>query len=97
MKVNPQANLLGPSFRAVRPAKGPGGGQDFLSFLKGQISEVDRLQHEAAAAATGLALGKVGIQETMISIQKAGISFRLLVQVRNKAIEAYHEIMRMQF
>lgn len=40
--------------------------------------------------------GKVDLHEMMISMEKADISLRLLVQVRNKAIDAYQEIMRMQ-
>jgi flagellar hook-basal body complex protein FliE len=41
--------------------------------------------------------GKAGIHETMIALQKADISLRLLLQIRNKAMDAYREVMRMQF
>ena len=99
MKIDAAANPLGKNFRLVRPAteaeQAKGG--DFLSYLKRQLGEVDRLQQEADAASAGLGLGKVGIQEAMIAVQKADVSFRLLVQVRNKALDAYREIMRMQF
>jgi flagellar hook-basal body complex protein FliE len=98
VKIDPKAaSPLGPNFRQVRRASGQEEGRDFLSLLKGQIEAVDLLQHEADAASAGLALGKVGIQEAMITVQKADIAFRLLVQVRNKAIEAYREVMHMQF
>ena len=40
--------------------------------------------------------GQVDLHEVMISMEKADISLRMLVQVRNKAIDAYQEIMRMQ-
>jgi flagellar hook-basal body complex protein FliE len=97
LKITPQTNPLGPNFRQVRQVgSGPEAGGDFLSFLQGKIKEVDLLQHEADAAASGLALGKVGIQEAMVAVQKADISFRLLMQVRNKAIEAYREVIHMQ-
>ena len=98
MKIDPKAaSPLGPNFRQVRRVGGQEEGRDFLSLLKGQIEAVDLLQQEADAASAGLALGKVGIQEAMITVQKADIAFRLLVQVRNKAIEAYREVMHMQF
>jgi flagellar hook-basal body complex protein FliE len=90
-------NPLGPAFKGVRPAQEAGGASDFLSMLKSQIAEVNDLQHEADAASSGLALGKVGIQEAMIAVQKADVSFRYMMQIRNKAIEAYREVMRMQF
>jgi flagellar hook-basal body complex protein FliE len=96
VKVN-AAGALPPNFRLVRPVPERQSGQDFLSFLKARIGEVESLQHEADAAVSGLAVGKVGIQEAMIAVQKADISFRLLMQVRNKALEAYREVMRMQF
>jgi flagellar hook-basal body complex protein FliE len=41
--------------------------------------------------------GKKDIHQAMISIEQAHISMRLLIQVRNKVISAYEEIMRMQF
>ena len=41
-------------------------------------------------------LGKVDIHQAMIAMEKAGISFSLLHQVRNKLITAYEEVMRMQ-
>lgn len=98
MKINPQAaGALPPNFRLVRPVPEGQGGQDFLSFLKRQLGGVEALQHEADAAVSGLAVGKLGIQEAMIAVQKAEVSFRLLMQVRNKALEAYREVMHMQF
>ena len=40
--------------------------------------------------------GKGDLQETMIALEKADVSFRLMMQIRNKVLEAYQEIMRMQ-
>jgi flagellar hook-basal body complex protein FliE len=49
-----------------------------------------------AASRTELASGKTGnIHETMLAATQAELSFNLMVQVRNKALEAYNEIMRM--
>lgn len=69
----------------------------FADELKAKISEVDNLQHESNAAVMNSAVnGGANIHETMIKMEEAGISRQLLVKVRNKALEAYQEVMRMQ-
>ena len=55
------------------------------------------MEIEADQSVEQLMKGQVGIHETMIALQKANISLRLLLQVRNKAMDAYREVMRMQF
>jgi len=55
------------------------------------------LQSEADTSIEQLVAGNTkNLHETMIALEKADISFRLMMEVRNKIIEAYHEIMRMQ-
>lgn len=69
----------------------------FGRMLKGSIEEVNRLQGEADTSIRQLVAGNAkNLHETMIAMEKASISFRLVMEVRNKIIEAYHEIMRMQ-
>ncbi len=73
------------------------GDKSFADILKKSISEVNRMQIEAKEALEALATGKEkDIQKVMITLQKADVSLRMLMEVRNKAIEAYQEIMRMQ-
>ncbi|MDO8426052.1 MAG: flagellar hook-basal body complex protein FliE [Deltaproteobacteria bacterium] len=72
-------------------------GDTFSTVLKDSINKVNNLQVEADAAIQGLAKGETNnIHETMIAIEKANISFNLMVQVRNKLVQAYEEIMRTQ-
>jgi len=72
-------------------------GQSFASVLKSSLAEVNQLQQQADQAITALATGeKASLHETMIAMQQADVSFRLMMQVRNKIVEAYQEIMRMQ-
>ena len=72
-------------------------GQSFSEMLKNSIGEVKSLQEEADLAVKDLAAGKrKDIHETMIALEKAEVSFQLMMQVRNKIIGAYEEIMRMQ-
>lgn len=74
-----------------------GGNDTFGTVLKDSIDKVSRLQNDADKAIEGLARGEVNnIHDTMIAIEKANISFNLMVQVRNKLVQAYEEIMRTQ-
>ena len=70
---------------------------EFSTVIKGAINNVNRLQGEGDRSIVDLLEGKVDIHETMIALQKADVSMRLLLTIRNKALEAYREIMRMQF
>lgn len=69
----------------------------FASFLQDSIGKVNDLQIQSDTMTQKLALGQdVDLHEVMIAAQKANISLQLTLEVRNKAIEAYQEIMRMQ-
>jgi flagellar hook-basal body complex protein FliE len=73
-------------------------GHSFGQELQSKISEVNQLQQQSEAAMQdGAVRGASRIDETMIQLEQADISLRLLVKVRNKAVEAYQELMRMQF
>jgi flagellar hook-basal body complex protein FliE len=70
---------------------------DFSTHLKNALGDVNDLQQKADQAIQQLAgEGKGDLQETMIALEKADVSFRLMMQIRNKVLEAYQEIMRMQ-
>ena len=69
----------------------------FLDVLRNSISKTNELQKEASDAVGALASGeKIDIHNAMIAAEKADVSFRLMMEVRNKIVEAYHEITRMQ-
>ena len=71
--------------------------EGFSKLLKEAVAEVNKLQIEAGEAISKLAVGEgEGIQETMIAMEKAGLSFKMMMQVRNKVLAAYQEIIRMQ-
>lgn len=72
-------------------------GESFADSLKQAVHTVDSLQKDADIKMQELATGKSqNIHETMIAAEKADIALKLMVQVRNKIIDAYQEIMRMQ-
>jgi flagellar hook-basal body complex protein FliE len=68
----------------------------FTDLFWNVLDEVDDLQHEADHSVRQLAAGRQkDIHQTMIAMEKAEISFQLMMKVRNKIIAAYEEIMRM--
>ena len=68
----------------------------FSEFVKRSLADVNRQVLDADQAANDLATGKnQDIHNTMIEMQKAEISFELVMQIRNKLISAYDEIRRM--
>ena len=70
---------------------------DFKDFLLEKIKEVDESQKKAEKAIQALAKGEdVDLAEVALTISKADLDFKLLLRIRNKVIEAYQEIMRMQ-
>jgi len=72
-------------------------GEGFAEALKNAVGQVNDSQVVADRAVEKLQTGESrNLHEVMISMEKADISMRLLTQVRNRVIEAYQEIMRMQ-
>jgi flagellar hook-basal body complex protein FliE len=71
---------------------------DFATTLKASLDHVNGMQAAAAQKARDFELGGAdsSLQDVMVSIQKASISFQQTVQVRNKLVSAYHDIMNMQ-
>ncbi len=74
------------------------GGVDFASLLKSSLDEVNGAQQEASQLSKEFELGAPGanLQDVMVSLQKANVSFQTMVQVRNKLVSAYQEVMGMQ-
>ncbi len=70
---------------------------EFGGVLNEAIGKIDNLERETDRSVVDLLRGKTDIHETMIGLQKLDISVRLLLTIRNKAVEAYKEIMRMQY
>lgn len=71
--------------------------QNFSDFIKSTISQVSQSQTESDLSIQKLHSGEAqNLHDVMISVEQADISLRMLVQIRNKAIQAYEEIMRMQ-
>ncbi len=94
--MNPISNVQipivvpGQSLGAPEAAKGPG---SFKNFLLESIREVNSMQQDADRAVEKLVTGgDVNPAEVLTAVQKADIAFRLMIQVRNKMVQAYDEI-----
>ncbi len=76
----------------------PAGGPDFAEVLKTTIDQVSAAQVDARKMADDFSSGQgdVNLQEVMINLQKASLSFQQMVQVRNRLVSAYQDIMNIQ-
>ena len=88
-----QQPVMSNKAEAVAPQK-----LDFAEALKASLDQVNSAQSASKKLGEQFALGddKVSLSDVMISAQKASISFQTTVQVRNKLVSAYHDIMNMQ-
>ncbi len=92
---NQTLSLAKPNFTGNQAQQSPS--SSFGKVLQQSIDQVNRLQLEADARINDLATGKqTDIHQTMIAMEKASVSFELLMQIRNKVITAYDKIMRTQ-
>lgn len=72
--------------------------QPFADLLGNAVGEVSRLEDDAQKAVVGLMTGSgVDVHQAMIATEKASMAFELSLAVRNKAIQAYQQVMSMQF
>ena len=100
MRIDPIMKNLCEGAPGVTMPKGPSA-EDSASFadqLKSKIGEVNQLQNQSdARMQQGAVKGASGIHETMIQMEEANMGLLLLAKVRNKAIDAYHEVLHMTF
>src|SRR5687768_5289026 len=75
------------------PQANAAGGPDFKNVLLDSIREVNSMQLEADQAVESLATGgDVNPAEVLTAVQKADLAFRMMMQVRNKLVQAYEEV-----
>ena len=89
-KLSP--GILPAPLSAARPATGT-----FEGLVGGLVNEVAAKQAAAGDAVQGMLSGQnVSLHQTMIAMEEASVSFQLMVEVRNRLLESYQELMRMQ-
>ncbi len=80
-----------------RPLEGAGEVSSFKDTLESALADVNGAQLDAGALVNRLTSGEnVDLHDVMISAEEASVAFELLMEIRNKLLEAYQEIQRMQ-
>jgi flagellar hook-basal body complex protein FliE len=92
--------LAGPSITASSPASSlatGGDGSSFTNVLNSAINEVESSRTSAAASVDQFLSGEGGdLHSTILASQRADLEFQMFMQVRNKIVSAYQEVMKMQ-
>ncbi len=84
-----------PLSSSASSSRGPG--DSFKEALGSAVEELNRLQRNADEVVNRLAAGEtVDLHSVTIAVEEASVAFQLAMQVRNKLVEAYQEVMRMQ-
>jgi flagellar hook-basal body complex protein FliE len=102
MKIDSSIAGINPINQTIKPLgsapAAEGGGQtSFADILKGQLGEVQRLNDEAGVLQQRMLSGDgVDLNEVALAVQKADLALTFAMQLRNKVVEAYQEINRMQ-
>lgn len=69
---------------------------EFQNLLGQMLNEVQQLHQDGDQKVAGTLMGKEELHEAMLSLEKASLGLKLILQVRNKMVEAYMELSRMQ-
>ncbi|TWT27823.1 flagellar hook-basal body complex protein FliE [Planomicrobium sp. CPCC 101110] len=95
--MNKISQIQTPMFQNPSVSKTENMAEGFADIFKQALQDVNAAQKESDNKTKQLVTGEVNdVSEVMIAAQKASLSLELTVQVRNKVVEAYQEVMRMQ-
>jgi flagellar hook-basal body complex protein FliE len=87
---------LSPKIPSVGGGSATPAGADFGSALKQAVGALDQLGAKADASSLALAKGDpIDVHEVMLNTEQASLGFSMALQVRNKLVDAYQEVMRM--
>jgi flagellar hook-basal body complex protein FliE len=93
----PFASLSGLSPKSAGAASSANGSVSFSDLLKQSVNELNKQQNHSDTLITKLSNGEnVDLYQVMVAVQKANLSMQTALEVRNKAVEGYKEMMQMQ-
>ncbi len=96
--ANTIQGLPAPDLGASVTRAGGGGSSDFLGALQGAMDQVEQLHQDAQGKVAGMLDGSGSdVHSAMIAVEKAGLAFEMMVQVRNKIVQAYQTVSQMNF
>ena len=98
MKINPAVQAYSAQIQGITKTNGNGDGKvDFGTMLKNELNKVNELQIKADEASRQLVTGEAdNIHSVLLAAEEARLALEMTVQVRNKLVESYQEINRMQ-
>lgn len=92
------ATLRTPSLAPDVAGGASGGPSPFSDLLSDAVGQVNQLEAKAQSSVEGLMTGSgVDVHQAMIATEKADMAFEMALAVRNKAVQAYQQVMGMQF
>jgi flagellar hook-basal body complex protein FliE len=92
------AGTAGTTSLSGNTAAANAGSTPFADLFADSIGQVNQLEAQAHSAVSGLMTGSgVDVHQAMIATQKASMAFELALAVRNKAVQAYQQVMSLQF
>jgi flagellar hook-basal body complex protein FliE len=96
--VTPALSGLAGSGASLATASAAAAPTPFSDLLTDAVGQVNQLEAQAHSAVAGLMTGSgVDVHQAMIATQKASMAFELALAVRNKAVQAYQQVIGMQF
>ena len=96
-QISPLSPVSGPAKTGLGGGAGAEGDLNFGDLLKQALQEVNQASAQAEDEARNLMVGESADMHTaMLAVQKADLSFQMMMAVRSKLIDAYREVMRMQ-
>lgn len=100
MRIDPQLMALAGARSPLATVSNEKSGEAMDSFgeiLSQAMNQVNNLQNQATDTSNSFAAGQIeDIHQVMIASEKADVALQFTIQIRNKLLDAYHEIMRMQ-
>ena len=89
--------VIAPSLEAIRPAAQVGKPGEFMNVLQGAIERTENVHGNATQQIQNFIAGESeDVHSVALSVQRAELTFELGLQIRNKVVQAYQEVMRMQ-
>jgi flagellar hook-basal body complex protein FliE len=96
--ISPIPNVAIPDTSSLQNIGGASGDESFSSVLSNAVHTVDQLHTSAASQVSNLLRGGgADVNDVMVAVEKADVAFQLMMQVRNKIVNAYQDIEKMQF
>jgi flagellar hook-basal body complex protein FliE len=96
--ISPIPNVAIPNPSSLPSSGGASGDESFSSVLSNAVHTVDQLHTSAASQVSNMLRGGgADVNDVMVAVEKADVAFQLMMQVRNKIVNAYQDIEKMQF